>query len=50
MIACTSPKCLATVSWVGHPSDPALADLAKFAGWRVMEGSGWRCPKHQGKG
>lgn len=47
MINCTTPRCLASMSWFGHPDDPALAILAKQAGWKVMEAAGWRCPKHQ---
>lgn len=49
MIACTQPGCLATMSWFGHPTDRALANLAKQRGWKVEESSGWRCPHHQTK-
>lgn len=44
---CAQKDCLATVTWFGHPDDPALAALAKQSGWRVFEGKGWLCKHHQ---
>jgi len=44
---CAEKDCLASVTWFGHPDDPVLAKLAKTAGWRVFEGKGWLCKRHQ---
>ena len=46
MIACTVNGCLATFSWFGAATDSALGLIAKGAGWKVFEGSGWRCATH----
>lgn len=46
MIACAEKGCLATVSWFGHPTDPALATVARQSGWTVFESKGWLCKRH----
>lgn len=44
---CAHEGCLASVIWFGHPDDPAIAVLARQSGWRVHEGKGWLCKRHQ---
>lgn len=49
MIACQQPACKATYSWIGHPTDPALALIAQQAGWRLHEAKGWLCRVHSSR-
>jgi hypothetical protein len=46
MIRCVKNGCLATLSWVAQPDDPALGNFARQLGWKVAEGQGWICRGH----
>lgn len=43
---CARKGCLASFQWFGTGDDEALRALAEENGWRLLEGSGWTCPRH----
>lgn len=44
---CTFKRCLSSLTWMGHPDDRALTQMAQQSGWKLYEGAGWRCKRHQ---